>query len=477
MEPTIFELNRPGRVGCSLPSDDVPDGDYGLPQEYRRENPPALPEMDELSVVRHFTRLSRLNFSIDSHFYPLGSCTMKYNPKINDRVASFPGFTHLHPYQPQSHVQGVLEILYNLEKFLNEICAMDRFSLQPAAGAHGELLGLLIVRAYFDRKGEQRRKILIPDAAHGTNPSSAHLAGFEVVSIPTTLSGELDIEVLQKYLNQDLACLMLTNPTTLGLFEPRIVEIAEKVHEVGGLLYYDGANLNPLLGIARPGDMGFDIVHINLHKTFSTPHGGGGPGAGPLGVKKHLVQFLPKPLLEKSSDGKYFWNHDLPDSVGRMRAFHGNVGILIRAFCYMVSLGCEGLERVGKNAILNANYLLFRIKDVFTVPYNRKCMHEFVVSGSNLKPYGVKTLDLAKRLLDYGVHPPTIYFPLIVEEALMIEPTETETRETLDQFVEILISIVEEAKTQPELLHQAPQRMPVKRLDEVKAVKDLRLVW
>lgn len=478
MEPTVFELSRAGRIGFSLPVDDVPDIEISewLPDQFKRSNKLDLPEMDQLSVVRHFTRLSRQNFSIDSHFYPLGSCTMKYNPKINDVVAGGPGFTQIHPYQPESHAQGILEVMYRLEELLCEICGIDRFSLQPAAGAHGELLGLLIVQAYFKNKGEQRKNILIPDSAHGTNPSSAHIAGFEVISIPTTANGELDIEYLKKFLNDDLACLMLTNPNTLGLFEPKIIEIAGLIHQSGGLLYYDGANLNPLLGIARPGDMGFDIVHINLHKTFSTPHGGGGPGAGPLGVKKPLVPFLPRPLLDKKKGG-YFWNHDMPESVGKMSAFYGNVGILIRAFCYIVSLGRDGLERVGPNAIVNANYLLYRLKDIFGVPYPRRCMHEFVVSGSTMKSYGVKTLDVAKRLLDYGVHPPTIYFPLIVEEALMIEPTETENKETLDQFVEILLKIAEEAKLNPDVLHQAPHRMPVRRLDEVLAAKQLRLVW
>jgi glycine dehydrogenase subunit 2 len=401
---------------------------------------------------------------------------MKYNPKMNETVANLSGFSKIHPYQPEELSQGVLSVLYELEKILCEICAMDRFSLQPCAGAHGEFVGMLVVRAHFNRLGEKRTKVIVPDSAHGTNPSSAHIAGFQVVSVPSDRDGHVDLEKLEKMLTPDVACLMLTNPNTVGLFERQILKIAQDVHRIGALLYYDGANLNPLLGIARPGDMGFDVVHLNLHKTFSTPHGGGGPGAGPVGVKSHLIRYLPVPFIEKNQN-QYRLNYDFPESIGRIRSFYGNVGILIRAFTYIRALGKEGLEKVGQSAILNANYLFSKLKKLFDVPYSGPFMHEFVISAKPFLKEGVRALDIAKRLLDYGLHPPTVYFPLIVEEAMMIEPSDTECRETLDEFVEAIHKIADEARNHPEILHQAPTQTPVRRLDEVSAAKELRLVW
>ncbi len=485
MEKTLFELSQPGRKAYSLPPTDVPNVEASslIPQKMIREKENGLPSLSELDVVRHFTHLSSLNFSIDTHFYPLGSCTMKYNPKMNEAAVGLSGFSKIHPLQPEELSQGILSLLYDLEKILCEICGMDRFSLQSCAGAHGEFLGMLIVRAHFDRLGEKRKKVIVPDSAHGTNPSSAHLAGFEVISCPSDASGHVDLKALEGLLNQDVACLMLTNPNTLGLFEKQIIKIAQDVHQVGALLYYDGANLNPLLGIARPGDMGFDIVHLNLHKTFTTPHGGGGPGAGPVGVKEHLTRFLPVPMIEKQSptNGKnapyYKLVSDRPDSVGKIRSFYGNVGILIRALTYIKALGVEGLLKTGQAAILNANYLYSKIKDLFASPFPGPYMHEFVVSAKPYLKQGIRGMDIAKRLLDLGIHPPTVYFPLTVEEAMMIEPTETESRQTLDHFAQTIRQIAQEAKDDPEILHQAPVRMPVRRLDEVTAAKDLRLTW
>jgi glycine dehydrogenase subunit 2 len=478
MEKTLFELSQKGRKAFSLPADDVPELDVKalLPKSCLRENESGLPSLSELQVVRHFTHLSQLNFSIDTNFYPLGSCSMKYNPKMNETVANLSGFSKIHPYQPEELSQGVLSVLYELEKILCEICAMDRFSLQPCAGAHGEFVGMLVVRAHFNRLGEKRTKVIVPDSAHGTNPSSAHIAGFQVVSVPSDRDGHVDLEKLEKMLTPDVACLMLTNPNTVGLFERQILKIAQDVHRIGALLYYDGANLNPLLGIARPGDMGFDVVHLNLHKTFSTPHGGGGPGAGPVGVKSHLIRYLPVPFIEKNQN-QYRLNYDFPESIGRIRSFYGNVGILIRAFTYIRALGKEGLEKVGQSAILNANYLFSKLKKLFDVPYSGPFMHEFVISAKPFLKEGVRALDIAKRLLDYGLHPPTVYFPLIVEEAMMIEPSDTECRETLDEFVEAIHKIADEARNHPEILHQAPTQTPVRRLDEVSAAKELRLVW
>lgn len=470
----IFEISQPGRKGYSLPACDVPERDLSeiLPKDCLRENPPSLPEVSELDTIRHFTGLSQLNYGLDSGFYPLGSCTMKYNPKVNELISRFEGFQSIHPYQAEDTVQGCLEVMYGLDKMLSEILGMDRFSLQPAAGAHGELAGLLIIKAYHANRGETNRtKIIIPDSAHGTNPASASMAGFDVIQVKSNSRGGVDVQSLREAMDENIAGLMLTNPNTLGLFDENITEIAEIVHGAGGLLYYDGANANAILGIARPGDMGFDVVHINLHKTFSTPHGGGGPGSGPVGVKERLVPFLPKPLVALR-DGKYILDNDRPLSIGRVRSFYGNFGVLVKAYSYILSLGANGLREVSENAVLNANYLMQHLKKLFQLPYDRLCMHECVFSGINHHDQGVATLDIAKRLLDYGYHPPTIYFPLIVQEAFMLEPTETESKETLDRFIEALHSIVEEIKTNPELVHTAPHNTPIQRLDEVGAARN-----
>jgi glycine dehydrogenase subunit 2 len=436
-----------------------------------RSQEAALPEVYEVDVIRHYTSLSRRNFGIDNGFYPLGSCTMKYNPKINEDVARYPGFAKIHPYQPEESIQGALELLYTLQNDLAAVTGMDKVTLQPAAGAHGEFTGLMMIRAYHESRGETRTKVIVPDSSHGTNPASATVAGFNTVTIPSNERGLVDLDALRAAVGPDTAALMLTNPNTLGLFEEQIEEIARIVHEAGGLLYYDGANSNAILGIARPGDMGFDVVHLNLHKTMSTPHGGGGPGAGPVGVKAKLVPFLPKPLVERREDGSFYLDYDNPTSIGRVKGYNGNFGILVRAYAYIRSLGPDGLRRVSECAVLNANYLLRRLAPYFDVPFDRFCKHEFVLSGKTLKPYGVRTLDVAKRLLDFGFHPPTIYFPLNVEECIMIEPTETESKETLDAFADTLIRIAEEAKTNPELVKNAPYTTPVRRLDEATAAR------
>ncbi len=477
-EPLIFERSVPGRRGYRLPPSDVPSRDPAnlVPDDQLRTVPPQLPEVAELDVIRHYTRLSQLNFSVDTHFYPLGSCTMKYNPKLNDRIAALPGFAFLHPLQPSSHVQGILQLLYELEQLLCAITGMAAFPLQPAAGAQGELTGLKIIAAYHQRKGRARSTILIPDSAHGTNPASAALSGFTVEKLRSGPDGLVDLQELKRKLNRDVAALMLTNPNTLGLFERDIKTIAALLHEQDALVYMDGANMNALLGIARPGDMGVDLLQLNLHKTFSTPHGGGGPGAGPVGVQKALEPYLPVPRVRKA--GKRFaWDERSRWTVGRMHGFYGNVGVLVRAYAYIRTLGRDGLIRASEAAIINANYLKAKLEETFPVPYNDHCMHEFVLTLKSLKPYGVSAGDVAKRLLDYGVYAPTVYFPLIVEEALMVEPTETESKETLDQFAQALIAIAQEAKTNPELVKQAPQRLPVGRLDEVKAAREPNLRW
>jgi len=472
--PLVFERSRPGRVAYSLPPCDVPEDaplSSLIPSGALRAEPPALPELYEVDVVRHYTALSRRNFGVDNGFYPLGSCTMKYNPKLNEDVARLPGFARLHPYQPEESVQGALELLYELQRDLAEITGMDRVTLQPAAGAHGEFTGLMIIRAYHESRGDKRTKVIVPDSSHGTNPASATAAGFETVTIPSDARGLVDLDALRAAVGPDTAALMLTNPNTLGLFEERIEDVASIVHGAGGLLYYDGANSNAILGLARPGDMGFDVVHLNLHKTMSTPHGGGGPGAGPVGVKHGLAPFLPGPTVIETADGHYALCEGEDASIGRVKAFYGNFGILTRAYAYIRTLGPDGLRRASELAVLNANYLLRRLAPAFDVPYDRICKHEFVLSGKPLKPYGVRTLDVAKRLLDYGFHPPTIYFPLNVEECLMIEPTETESKETLDAFAAALLAIVEEAKATPELVRTAPHTMPVRRLDEATAAR------
>ncbi len=473
MASTIYERSRPGRRAFSLPPCDVPERrlEELLPETLRRRAPARLPEVSEVQLVRHFTELSTLDYGVDTGPYPLGSCTMKYNPKINERVAALEGLRDLHPYQPESLAQGALELMYTLERWLAEIAGLAATTLQPAAGAHGELTGLLLMRAYHEARGRAPRKIVIPDTAHGTNPASVVMAGYEVLSVRSDGRGGIDMDELAAALDGDVAGLMLTNPNTLGLFDEHIVAIAETVHAVGGLLYYDGANTNAVLGLSRPGDMGFDIVHFNTHKTFSTPHGGGGPGAGPIVVRDTLAAFLPVPVIVREADGRYRFDYDRPQSIGKVRTFYGNFAVLVRAYAYIRALGGEGLRTASEAAVLNANYVLAGIRDLFDVPYDRRCMHEFVVSAEPLKQYGVKALDVAKRLLDYGVHPPTTYFPLIVPEALMIEPTETESKDELDRVIAAIRAAVDDAARDPELLKTAPHTMPVGRLDEVGAAR------
>ncbi len=473
-EPLIFEISDEGKFAINLPEPDVPEED--LPDEIKRQDIPDFPQVSETEIVRHFTRLSQLNYCVDKGFYPLGSCTMKYNPKINEKIAGLEGFTDIHPLYPEDYVQGSLEVIYNLEKFLCEITGMDRFTAAPLAGAHGELTGMLIIRAYHISKGEERKKVLIPDSAHGTNPASAHLSGWVVEEIPSNDYGTVDIEKLKERVDETVSALMLTNPNTLGIFEKDIKLIAEILHSKGALLYMDGANLNALVGIAKVRDMGVDVVHTNLHKTFSTPHGGGGPGAGPVGVKEFLEPFLPVPRVEKN-DGKYFFNWDKPKSIGRICGFYGNFLVLVKALAYILSLGYEGLRDTAKRAALNANYIRKKLEGLYHVPYKSPTLHEFVCSDKNLQGFSVTTLDVAKRLIDYGFHPPTIYFPLIVHGALMIEPTETESKRDLDLFVSAMIEIYKEAKENSEVLKSAPHITPVGRLDEVLAAKKPVLRW
>ncbi|MCX7571447.1 aminomethyl-transferring glycine dehydrogenase subunit GcvPB [Tumebacillus sp. DT12] len=472
----IFELSVEGRVAYSLPELDVPEiaVDELIPSAYIRKEPARLPEMSELDLIRHYTELSKRNHGIDDGFYPLGSCTMKYNPKRNERMARIPGFAQIHPLQPEEQVQGALELMYNLQVELAEITGMDEVSLQPAAGAHGEWTGLMMIRAYHEARGEKRTTVIVPDSAHGTNPASATVAGYRTVTVKSNERGGVDLEALRAVVNEDTAALMLTNPSTLGLFEDQIVEIAEIVHEAGGLLYYDGANANAILGYARPGDMGFDVVHLNLHKTFTTPHGGGGPGSGPVGVKKMLIPHLPKPRVEyDEANDRYTLNWDRPQSIGKVKGFWGNFGINVRAYSYIRTMGPDGLKQVTENAVLNANYMMRRLEPHYDLPYNQICKHEFVLTGRRYKKeFGVKTLDIAKRLLDFGVHPPTIYFPLNVEEAIMIEPTETENKQTLDHFCDAMIQIAKEAEENPEQVKNAPHTTKVNRLDETTAARN-----
>lgn len=487
IEPLIFDKSSPGRRCFILPACDVPEKPitHLLPEKLIRKQEAKLPEVSEIDVVRHFTRLSQKNFCVDTNFYPLGSCTMKYNPKINEDTARLDGFTKLHPYQPVDQCQGILELLFNLEQLLVTISGMSAFTLQPAAGAHGELTGMLIIRAYLEKYGEKRRKIIIPDSAHGTNPASAALCGYEVESIQSNKDGLVDLKKLKVAVTQDTAALMITNPNTLGLFERDILEICKIVHDAGGLVYCDGANMNALLGIARPGDMGIDILHLNMHKTFSTPHGGGGPGAGPIGVTEKLKPFLPVPRIEmagqslhdKSITKNYALNYQYPDSIGRVRAFYGHIGIMVRAYTYLLSLGKEGVCKVGEFSVLNANYLRQKLIKYYDIPYGRTCMHEFVISAKKQKEKGASALDIAKRLLDYGFHAPTIYFPLIVEEALMVEPTETESMEMLDAFADAMIQIATDIEQRPEAIRNTPQTTPVGRPDEVKAAREPKLKW
>lgn len=476
MEKLIFEKGRKGRQGVVPPDNGLQKKDISsfVPREFLRAKPIGLPELSELEVVRHYTNLARLNYSVDSNFYPLGSCTMKYNPRINETLSQNPQFC-LHPLQPWEHIQGVLEIMFNLEKLLCRITGMGRFTFQPSAGAHGELTGMLIVRAYHNQKGRVKDTVIVPDSAHGTNPASAAMAGYKVVEIKSK-NGLVDLEELHKHLNEKTAAVMLTNPNTLGLFEKDILKIADLVHKQGALLYYDGANLNALLGVVRPGDLGFDLMHINLHKTFSTPHGGGGPGSGPVGVKKELARFLPVPVVAEKN-GKFVLNYDLPFSIGKVRSFYGNVQVIIKAYLYILSLGKEHIKDVALYSVLNANYIKEKLKDFFDVPYGKRCMHEVVFSAKKQKEKGVLALDIAKRLIDFGIHPPTIYFPLIVKEALMVEPTETESKETLDYFIQAMQKIAQEAENSPDKFHNCPKTTPVSRLDEVKAARQLDLKW
>ncbi|MFC4769131.1 aminomethyl-transferring glycine dehydrogenase subunit GcvPB [Effusibacillus consociatus] len=472
-QPLIFELSRPGRIAYSLPACDVPEQSVEelIPSDYVRKTPAELPEVSEVDLVRHFTELSRRNYGVDNGFYPLGSCTMKYNPKRNERMARLTGFASIHPYQDEETVQGALELMYKLQTELEEITGMDRVSVQPAAGAQGEWTGLMLIRAYHEARGEKRTKVIVPDTAHGTNPASATVAGYDTITIKSDERGNVDLDSLRQVVGPDTAALMLTNPSTLGLFEEQIVEIAEIVHEAGGLLYYDGANANAILGYARPGDMGFDVVHLNLHKTFTTPHGGGGPGAGPVGVKKELIPFLPVPVVDYK-DGKYVLDYDRRQSIGKVKGFYGNFGILVRAYSYIRTMGPDGLKLVTEDAVLNANYMMRKLKPYFDLPYDRICKHEFVLSGKRQKANGVKTLDIAKRILDFGFHPPTIYFPLNVEEAIMIEPTETENIDTLNRFMETMIEIAKEATENPDAVKAAPYTTVVNRLDETMAARN-----
>ncbi len=477
-EPTIYELSSAGRQGVRFPEPDVPQSP--LPTEFRRKDLP-LPEVSEVDVVRHFTRLSQKNYGVDIGIYPLGSCTMKYNPKINEAAARLPGFAFTHPLQPEDTVQGNLYLMYALQEWLMEISGFASITLQPAAGAQGELTGVLIIQKFHADRGDTKRKrILIPDSAHGTNPATSSMSGFEVVSLPSDERGNVDLDALKGLCDENLAGLMLTNPNTLGLFDEHVVEVIETVHAAGGLVYGDGANMNALLGIVRPGDLGFDIMHFNLHKTFSTPHGGGGPGSGPVAVCEKLVDYLPDPVVtivdpgDEETPPLYGYAHPAR-TIGPIKSFQGHFGILVRAYAYIAMHGSQGLRNIAEMAVLNANYLLSKIKGTYTLPYDRKCMHEFVVEGVWKDAPGVRALDVSKRLIDYGVHPPTNYFPLIVHEALMIEPTETESLESLDYFADALLKIAEEAHTQPELLHEAPHHSPVRRCDEVLAAKQLIL--
>ncbi len=476
---TLMEISKKGRKAYSLPMLDIDDIEIEdmIDEKYMRKSQLNLPEISELDIARHYTLLSNKNFGVDTGFYPLGSCTMKYNPKINEDMASNLSFTEIHPYQPEKTAQGSLKLMYDLSKMFCEITGMDEVTLQPSAGSHGEFTGLMMIKAYHESKGDfKRTKIIVPDSSHGTNPASAAMANFKIVQVESDKNGAVDIEKLKSVLDDEVAALMLTNPSTLGLFEKNIKEISELVHNTGGLLYYDGANMNAIMGITRPGDMGFDVVHLNLHKTFSTPHGGGGPGSGPVGVKKELIPFLPVPIVEKENDN-YILNYDKPNSIGKIKNFYGNFGVLVKAYTYILTMGKEGLKEASQVAVLNANYLKEKLKEYYYLPIDTVCKHEFVLGGISKGLSDVKTMDIAKRLLDYGYHPPTVYFPLIIKEAIMIEPTETENLETLDRFIDAMIKIAKEAKENPEVLKTAPHNTIIKRVDEARAVKVPVLTW
>lgn len=479
MTKLIFEKSKPGRICANIPfeGNTKPASDF-IPNEFIRKEPAHLPEVSELDLIRHFSELGKKNFSIDSNFYPLGSCTMKYNPKINELVARFERLTKLHPKAPEDQVQGALEIMFILSEYLKEISGFEAITLQPAAGAHGELTGLLMIKKYFEKTGDKKRtKVLVPDTAHGTNPATASICGFTVVQLKSNSKGQVDLDSLKENLDDTVAAIMLTNPNTLGIFEEDILTISSLVHKSGGLLYYDGANLNAIMGIARPGDMGFDVCHLNLHKTFSTPHGGGGPGAGVVCCNKKLEPFLPIPILTKDKDGKFSWNYDRKDSIGKIKAYYGNFGMFVRALAYIWANGKEGLNQISRDAVLNANYLKEKLKKDFDLPYDIECMHEFVLSGKRQKKQGVSTLSIAKRLLDFGVHAPTIYFPLVVQEAIMIEPTETESKEEMDNFIEIMKKVAGEVISKPEFVNGAPYNTSVCRVDETSAARNLNLCW
>lgn len=472
---TIFEKSVKGRTGFSLPKcKNEKDIEDFFPKDILRKVKPNLPEVSELDAMRHYIEISAKNHFIEKGFYPLGSCTMKYNPKINDIVNILPGLTNLHPFQPEDTIQGALQIMWELQNILQEISGMNAVSLQPVAGAHSEFAGVNIIYNYHKNRGNKKTKIIMPDSAHGTNPATSALHGYKAIEIKSNNEGKVDINTLKDAVDSDVAGFMLTNPNTLGVFETEVKEIAEIIHSVGGLMYLDGANLNAMLGYIRPGDIGFDIVHFNLHKTFSTPHGGGGPGAGGIGVVEKLSEYLPYPKIEKS-ENKYFLKYNMKNSIGKIHTFYGNFLVMVRSYIYLKMLGESGLRRIAENAVINTNYLMTKLKNYFPVPFQKDVMHEFVASGEKFKQFGVKTLDIAKRLLDYGFHAPTIYFPLIVHEALMIEPTETESKETLDNFIETMIKISEEAESNPEKLKNAPQNTPIGRLDEIAAIKNLNV--
>lgn len=477
-ELLIFEQGGEGRKGYSLPRWDVEGVKASnlIPPSLLRKDLEGFPQLSEVDVVRHFTRLSQWNYGVDSGLYPLGSCTMKYNPKVNEDIARMRGFSNIHPYTPEALSQGILKLMYELQGFLAEITGMDDATLQPAAGAHGELAGMMMIRACLEARGEKRKKVLVPDTAHGTNCSTSSIAGYQTVEIRSNEKGVIPLEKVAEVVDEEVAAIMVTNPNTLGLFEEHLAKIAEIVHHKGGFVYCDGANLNALMGIVKLGDLGVDVVHINLHKTFSTPHGGGGPGAGPVAIKRELAPHLPIPVIEKRGEA-YSLSYDRPRSIGKMRAFYGNFGVLIRAYAYILSMGAEGLKKVSQMAVLNANYLMKKLKDHYYLPFDRPCMHECVFTDRIQERYQVSTLDIAKRLIDYGFHPPTIYFPLVVKGALMIEPTETESKEGIDRFIEAMIEIAKEAEENPDLVRQAPQRVKVRRLDEVLAARKPKLRW
>ncbi|MDZ4339281.1 MAG: aminomethyl-transferring glycine dehydrogenase subunit GcvPB [candidate division NC10 bacterium] len=477
-EPLVFEQGSPGRTAYSLPPSDVPErkAEALIPKRLLRDGIPGLPELSEVDVMRHFTRISQWNYCVDLGFYPLGSCTMKYNPRINEDMARIPGFAKAHPYQPEEVSQGALQLMWELEQYLADVSGMDRVTLQPSAGAHGELTGVMMIRSYHASRGNPRSKILIPDSAHGTNPASSALCGYKVVPVKEGPRGVVEPKAVAEVMDDEVAAIMVTNPNTLGLFEDRIIEVAKIVHAKGGQVYCDGANLNSVMGVSRPGDWGVDVIQINLHKTFSQPHGGGGPGAGPVALKKHLAPFMPVPTVEKQGN-RFLLDYKRPKSIGKVRAFYASFGVMVRSYTYIRSMGPAGLRRAAEVAVLNANYILSQLKGVYHLPYDRHCMHECVFTDALQARHDIHTLDIAKRLIDYGFHPPTIYFPLIVKGALMIEPTETESKETIDQFVAAMKRIAQEAQENPEILRLAPHNPRVTRMNETKAAREPKLRW